>query len=76
MQTYHNTKRVHRCQDSVNNQVSIHYCNPYENLHDIPNCGCFRWWLLKAEKDWDLDFWYLNPISSITYCPYCGQALD
>lgn len=75
MKTYHDVKKTHRCKQSVARGISIHYCNPYKYI-SAPECGDFRWWLLKDDYDFDYDSHYLQPITPIEYCPCCGQRLE
>ena len=67
---YHNTLKTHRCENSLKNYMSVHYCMPYPNLYQN-----YQWWLIKAEEDFDWSCWYSHPICPIQYCPFCGIKL-
>lgn len=60
------TFRSHRCDGSLRRYMSIRW---------IPKDG--KWWLIDPEPCWDGDFskYWMNKITPIRYCPYCGERL-
>ena len=69
----HNTKKIHRCEGSLKESVSVHLCDPYPK---VKGWSGDAWWLLKAEQDFDTDSWYLQPVCRIRCCPFCGEPLE
>ena len=63
---------THRCKNSIKNNISIRYTNPYKHT-SLSNKE--DWWLLKAIQDFDYDSFYLQPITTIQYCPFCGERV-
>ncbi len=64
---------THRCKNSIENGISIRYTNPYPNYPTLSNK---TWWLLKNHFDLDYDVNHLIPITTIQYCPFCGERLE
>lgn len=55
--------KTHRCQGSLEAKMSIRYG------------GGSSWWLYKPVHDFDWDTYYLNGITKINFCPFCGKKL-
>ena len=62
--------KTHRCDKSLENEISIRFCKQYPNSWNIKNdVECWR--LYKYE----LFEKCFNYISKIDYCPFCGELL-
>ena len=60
--------RIHRCKGSLEDFMNIRYGKPSWEKED-------KWWLLKDKEDYDYMCQYLQPITKIKYCPFCGEEL-
>ena len=65
--------KTHRCDGSLANKVSIRYCKRFKNL-DSPYD--YEAWRLYKYKDEGWGNGWLDYISKINYCPYCGKELQ
>ena len=63
---------THRCGGSLTNEVSIRYCKQFKNL-DYP--GDYEAWRLYKYKDEGWGNGWLDYVSEIHFCPYCGKEL-
>ena len=61
--------KTHRCDKSLENEISIRFCKKYTNLNIESDFE--RWRLYKYELFENS----LKYISDINYCPYCGKLL-
>ena len=63
---------THRCNGSLEKQVSIRYQYPLSFYRAEPKGWMLSYW----EHDYDYDV-YLERIAAeyIKYCPYCGEEL-
>ena len=73
MQKYHNKIATHRCEGSLDQGISIRFCDPY---HKIEKYSGFSWWLFHPEYEPEWFSWYLRPICPIKVCPFCGEVLE
>lgn len=64
----------HRCEGVKKWNTPIRYGNPYEYV--TASFAVEGWWLYKMDVDFDYDSHYMNPISVINTCPYCGEKLE
>ncbi len=55
--------KTHRCKESLEKRMSIRFY-PEGN-----------WQLNQPSYDFDYNSWYLEPITIIKFCPFCGQEL-
>lgn len=68
------TKLTHRCEESLENKVSIGFTKEFEGF--LESSDDFNAWrLFYPQYNFDYDTTNLVHISKITYCPYCGQEL-
>ena len=61
--------KTHRCDKSLENEISIRFCKKYPILNIKNDIECWR--LYKYEL-FENSFKY---ISDINYCPFCGKSL-
>lgn len=64
---------THRCEKSLKHGVSIRFCKESESF-DLD--GDYKTWRLFAlEYNFEYNIKYLNHISAIDFCPFCGERL-
>lgn len=66
--------KTHRCEGSLEHEVSIRYCEKYQDLYSKNDFEAWR--LFENAYDWDYDSHYPNHIAKIKYCPFCGIRLE
>ncbi|MBQ8998149.1 MAG: hypothetical protein IJ086_05570 [Clostridium sp.] len=62
--------KTHRCEKSLEKEVSIRFCEKFPNWDVENDVECWR--LYK----YDLLEKYFSYITDINYCPFCGEKLD
>ncbi|MGL4453731.1 MAG: hypothetical protein ACRCTZ_21440 [Sarcina sp.] len=63
----------HRCEESLNHNMSIRYSYPYESVR---LGGDIKTWRLFHLEFNDYSYNYkMCHVTDITYCPFCGKKL-
>lgn len=65
---------THRCENSLKNKASIRYSKRFNSLKIKEDFSTWR--LFKLEFNNEYEAKYLNHISEIFYCPFCGLKLN
>lgn len=65
---------THRCEGSLENNISIRYTKAYKNI--LKNEDYKTWRLFQLEYDEYFDNHYLKHVAPINICPFCGEKLD
>lgn len=65
---------THRCEGSLENEVSIRFTKQFNSL--AISDDFITWRLFKPEIDWgEYGNMYLSHVSEIKFCPFCGKEL-
>lgn len=66
---------THRCEGSLKHGVSIRFTNKFGTWKIKGDYETWRMFKATQCVDYVYDGYYLQHITEITYCPFCGERL-